>query len=236
VPQVYVGLPSPSADIPQPPRQLKGFRKVSLGPGQAKRVSVELNERSLSYWNEPAKGWSIAPGCYMVDVSRSSRDPQLTGALTVGGSRGGCFQGAVGLPSGSPCSASPPRTSISGGVRAARRRLSLSGRTVDLACRGNAQRGRVRSVDVAVGKRAGKRCRWLSRGGRLGQPASCAKPVYASRGRLGRLRAGKVPWTARVRGSGLSRGSYLVVARAVDTGGAVERKLRRFNRRTVRIR
>jgi beta-glucosidase len=236
VPQVYVGLPSPSADVPQPPRQLKGFRKVALGPGESKRVSVELNERSLSYWNEPAKDWSIAPGCYFVDVSRSSRDPQLTGALTVGGSRGGCFQGAVALPSGSACSASPPRTSISGGVRATRRRLSLSGRTVDLACRGNAQRGRVRSVDVAVAKRVGKRCRWLARSGRLGRRASCTKPVYSGRGRLGRLRAGKVPWTARVRGSGLSRGSYLVVARAVDTGGAVERRLRRFNRRTVRIR
>jgi hypothetical protein len=50
------------------------------------------------------------------------------------------------------------------------------------------------------------------------------------------VRAGKVPWTARVSASGLGRGTYLVVARATDTGGAVERKLRRFNRRTVRIR
>jgi hypothetical protein len=90
---------------------------------------------------------------------------------------------------------------------------------------------------VAVAKRVGRRCRWLSRGGRLVRRASsCSRPVFAGRGRLGRLRAGKVPWTARVGARGLSRGSYLVVARAVDTGGAVERKLRRFNRRTVRIR
>ncbi len=237
VPQVYVGLPSPGAGVPQPPRQLKGFRKVALDPGRSKRVSVALDERSLSYWNEAAKDWSIAPGCYLIDVSRSSRDPQLTGAVTVGGSRGGCFQGAVGLPSGSACTASPPRSSISGaGVRATRRRVSLSGRTVDLACKGNSQRGRVRSLAVAVAQRAGGRCRWLGRSGRLGRRASCARPVFSRSAKLGRLRAGKVPWTARVPARRLPRGSYLAVVRAVDTGGAVERKLRRFNRRAFRVR
>jgi hypothetical protein len=115
--------------------------------------------------------------------------------------------------------------------------VSLRGRTVDLACRGNSRRGRVRAVDVAVAQRVGRRCRWLSRGGRLSRRAtSCSRPSFAGRGRLGRLRAGKVPWTARVAGRGLPRGAYLVVARATDTGGAVERKLRRFNRRTFRIR
>ena len=237
VAQLYVGLPSPGATVPQPPRALKAFAKVSLGPGQAKRVSFDLDERSLSYWNEAAKDWSIAPGCYTVEVARSSRDPQLTGALTVGGSRGGCTQGAVALPRGSACSASAPRSSISGAVRATRRRVSLRGRTVDLACRGNSQRGRVRSVDVAVGQRAGRRCRWLGRGGRLARRAtSCATPAFARRGRLGRLRAGKVPWTARVPARGLPRGNYVVVARAIDTGGAVERRLGRFNRRSFRIR
>jgi beta-glucosidase len=237
VAQLYVGLPSPGADVPQPPRALKGFRKVSLGPGEARRVSFDLDERSLSYWNEAARDWRIADGCYTVEVARSSRDPQLVGALTVGGSRGGCMQGAVALPSGSACSASPPRSSISGAVGATRRRVSLRGRTVDLACRGNSQRGRVRSVDVAVARRVGRRCRWLSRRGRLSRRArSCSRPSFAGRGRLGRLRAGKVPWTARVRARGLPRGAYLVVARATDSGGSVERRLRRFNRRTVRIR
>jgi len=122
-------------------------------------------------------------------------------------------------------------------LRATRRRLSVKGRTVDLACRGNSQRGRVRSVDVAVAKRAGRRCRWLSRSGRLSRRAtSCGSPAFVRRGRLGRLRAGKVPWTARVAARSLSRGTYVVVARATDTGGAVERRLRRFNRRTFRVR
>jgi beta-glucosidase len=235
VPQLYVSLPSPGAAIPQPPRALKAFTKVALGPGQSKRVSFDLNERSLSYWNEAAHDWSVAPGCYPVEVSRSSRDPQLTGALVVGGSRGGCFQGAVGLPAGSSCAASPPRSSITrGGLRATRRRVSLSGRAVDLACRGNAQRGRVRSVEVAIAQRTGKRCRWIGRSGRLGKPGSCNQPVYR-RGRTGRERAGKVPWTARVRAK-LRRGNYLAVVRATDTGGAVERKVGRYNRRLFRVR
>ena len=236
VAQLYLGLPSPGASVPQPPRQLKGFTKVALGAGESRRVSFALDERSLSYWNEAAKAWSVAPGCYTLEVGRSSRDPQLTGALTVGGSRGGCFQGAVALPSGSACAAVPPRSSISsgGGLRATRRRVSLSGRTVDLACRGNAQRGRVRSVDVAVARRVGKRCRWLGRSGRIGKRVSCAKPVYR-RARLGRQRAGKVPWTARV-AARLPRGSYLARVRATDTGGAVERRVGRYNRRSFRVR
>ena len=235
-PQLYLGLPSPGPSVPQPPRALKAFTKVALGPGQSRRVSFTLDRRSLSYWNEAAHDWSVAPGCYTVEVSRSSRDPQLTGALKVGAS-GTCAPGAVALPSGSACAASPPRSSISrGAVRVTRRRVALGGRTVDLACRGNARRGRVRSLDVAVGKRAGRHCRWLSRSGRLGRPSSCASPAFTRRGRLGRVRAGKVPWTSRFRTRTLPRGTYVVVARATDTDGAVERKLGRFNRRTVRVR
>ena len=235
VAQLYVGLPAPGASVPQPPRALKAFTKVALGPGKSRRVTFELDERSLSYWNEAAKDWSIAPGCYTVEVARSSRDPQLTGALTVGGARGGCFQGAVALPSGSACAAAPPRSSISrSGVRATSRRVSLSGRTVDLACRGNSQRGRVRSVEVGVALRVGSRCRWVKRNRALARPGSCRKPVWR-RARTGPLRAGKVPWTARVPAR-LPRGTYLARVRATDTGGAVERKVGRYNRRAFRVR
>ena len=40
VPQLYLGLPSPSKDVEQPPKQLKDFRKLTLRPGQRKRVTV----------------------------------------------------------------------------------------------------------------------------------------------------------------------------------------------------
>ena len=73
VPQLYVGLPSPGEDVEQPPKQLKDFRKLTLRPGQRKRVRFRIDPRDLSYWNVDADGWRIAPGCYQVMIGRSSR-------------------------------------------------------------------------------------------------------------------------------------------------------------------
>ena len=73
VPQLYLGLPSPGEDIEQPPRQLKGFRKLKLRPGQRARVRFRIGPRDLSYWDVDTDGWRIAPGCYRVMIGRSSR-------------------------------------------------------------------------------------------------------------------------------------------------------------------
>lgn len=85
VAQLYVGLPEPSPSVVQPPSQLKGFDKVLLKPGQARKVTFTLNARALSYWNTRAGGWRVAPGCVQVKVGRSSRDLPLRGALATGG-------------------------------------------------------------------------------------------------------------------------------------------------------
>ncbi|WP_018658561.1 beta-glucosidase family protein [Actinomadura flavalba] len=84
VPQLYLGLPS-SAAVPQPPRQLRGYRKVALAPGQSTRVTFPLTTRSLSHWDVRANAWKVAPGCYRVGVGASSRNLPLTGAFAVGG-------------------------------------------------------------------------------------------------------------------------------------------------------
>lgn len=85
VPQLYVGLPEPSASIVQPPSQLKGFRKVLLKPGQARTVRFKLDQRALSYWSTQAGGWRVAPGCVAIKVGTSSRDLPLRGVLAAGG-------------------------------------------------------------------------------------------------------------------------------------------------------
>src|SRR5438445_11206108 len=46
LPELYLSLPS-LPGVPQPPRQLKGFAKVQLAPGQSRRVSMPLNGRSF---------------------------------------------------------------------------------------------------------------------------------------------------------------------------------------------
>ncbi|XVQ13682.1 beta-glucosidase family protein [Spirillospora sp. CA-255316] len=85
VPQLYLGLPSPREDVPQPPRQLKGYQKLRLAPGQSTRVTFPLSTRSLAYWDEGAGAWKVAPGCYKVTVGGSSRDGALRGSFAQGG-------------------------------------------------------------------------------------------------------------------------------------------------------
>jgi len=71
----------------QPPRQLKGFRKLSLRPGKSKRVTFTITRRDLSYWNTATNGWAVARGCYRVMVARSSRNVVRRTTLAEGGGR-----------------------------------------------------------------------------------------------------------------------------------------------------
>jgi beta-glucosidase len=80
VPQVYIGMPAP-AGIQQPPRQLKGFARLSLNPGETRPVTIALDERAFSYWDVVDGGWKVEPGCYAVMIGTSSRDIVLQGSL-----------------------------------------------------------------------------------------------------------------------------------------------------------
>jgi beta-glucosidase len=85
VPELYLGLPSPAPSVVQPPRQLKGFTRVALAPGQSARVTLPLDERAFSYWNTAAERWAVAAGCYPVAVGASSRDLPLSAEIARGG-------------------------------------------------------------------------------------------------------------------------------------------------------
>ncbi len=92
--QVYVGQPS---GVGEPPKNLNGFQRVTLNPGQTQHVSLTLNARAFQYWINT--GWSNAAGVNQVYVGSSSRDIRLTGQVTI--SNGG--QGTASL-SASPTS------------------------------------------------------------------------------------------------------------------------------------
>jgi beta-glucosidase len=83
VAQLYLGLPDASG-APQPPRALKGFRKITLRPGRRKRVRFKLDARAFSYWDAAADRWTVAKGCHRVMVGRSSRNIRLRGRLPRG--------------------------------------------------------------------------------------------------------------------------------------------------------
>ena len=81
VAQVYVGFPSHA--MPEPPKQLKGFEKIALEPGQTCHVHLTLDARAFSYWNTRAHGWKIQRGTYHILVGASSRDIRLQDSLQV---------------------------------------------------------------------------------------------------------------------------------------------------------
>jgi beta-glucosidase len=75
VAQVYVS--DPSARVSRPERELKGFEKVRLDPGETKHVTLNLDARSFSYWSEKAHQWTIDRGKFVVRVGDSSENTPL---------------------------------------------------------------------------------------------------------------------------------------------------------------
>jgi beta-glucosidase len=67
--EVYAALP---ADAQEPPKRLVGFAKVDLKPGEKKPVTVEIDKKYLSIWDESKNDWSLLPGDYTIMVGGSS--------------------------------------------------------------------------------------------------------------------------------------------------------------------
>ncbi len=76
--QLYLGFP---AAAEEPPRQLKGFEKVSLKPGESRVVTLALDAASFSAWDAESGAWRVFPGAYSIMVGSSSRDIRLKGAF-----------------------------------------------------------------------------------------------------------------------------------------------------------
>src|SRR4029077_1286262 len=84
VPQLRLAPPRPAAGVIQPPKQLRGYTKVAVAPGQSKQARFSIDTRALSYWDADAGDWAVAPGCYGVLVGRDSRDIVQRCTLAVG--------------------------------------------------------------------------------------------------------------------------------------------------------
>jgi beta-glucosidase len=74
VAEVYVALP---ASANEPPKRLAGWSKVLLKPGESKEVSLSINPRELSIYDEKANAWKQLPGNYTIMVGGSSKDLPL---------------------------------------------------------------------------------------------------------------------------------------------------------------
>jgi beta-glucosidase len=76
VAQLYLGAP---ATAHEPPKQLKGYDKVDLRPGQSTIVRFRITAQDLASWR--GGRWTVVPGTYTVMVGNSSRSLPLTGRL-----------------------------------------------------------------------------------------------------------------------------------------------------------
>lgn len=81
--QLYVG--DPDAAVRRPERELRGFHKVSLQPGESAPVSFHLVSRDFAYWDAAVEGdrhgrtgaWRREGGTFVIEVGASSRDIRL---------------------------------------------------------------------------------------------------------------------------------------------------------------
>ncbi|HZZ18716.1 MAG TPA: glycoside hydrolase family 3 C-terminal domain-containing protein [Opitutaceae bacterium] len=71
------------ASVERPEKELKGFARVKLAPGETKTVSMDLNARSFAFYSPEKKAWSVEPGSFSILVGSSSRDIRATTDLVV---------------------------------------------------------------------------------------------------------------------------------------------------------
>ena len=79
--QLYVGAVSPS--VPRPFKELKGFSKVRLEPGETHTVHVRLSSHDFAFWDVATHDWKVEPGEYAILVGGASDKIILEGKVTL---------------------------------------------------------------------------------------------------------------------------------------------------------
>ena len=77
VAELYVG--DSHASVPRPAKELKGFAKVNLRPGESKQVTLSLDRRAFSYFDVAKHGWNAEPGDFAILIGTSSAEIRLQG-------------------------------------------------------------------------------------------------------------------------------------------------------------
>ena len=79
--QLYVS--DKESTIYRPLKELKGFKKVWLEPGETKEVSIELSKRAFAFYNVNINDWCVESGDFDILVGASSADIKLTATVNV---------------------------------------------------------------------------------------------------------------------------------------------------------
>ena len=79
--QLYVS--KPETKLIRAPKELKGFAKVALEPGEEKTITIKLNQRSFAYYNTKIKDWHVESGAYEIQIGASSDDIRLSTSVNI---------------------------------------------------------------------------------------------------------------------------------------------------------
>ena len=79
VAQLYVKQESPS--LPRPEKELKGFQKTFLQPGEQKTITIELDESAFQYFDDVQNAWVMEHSTFEILIGNSSRSIKLTGKI-----------------------------------------------------------------------------------------------------------------------------------------------------------
>ena len=81
--QLYVA--KKSSELFRPARELKGFARVTLAPGEKQRITITLDDKAFRFWNVKANRWEIEGGEYELLVGASVEDIRLCEKISVHG-------------------------------------------------------------------------------------------------------------------------------------------------------
>jgi beta-glucosidase len=75
----------PASKVARPIKDLRGYRRVSLKPGETRTVSFSVPVSSLAYWNERTHGWVVESAPVKLQVGASSADMRAEHTIQVVG-------------------------------------------------------------------------------------------------------------------------------------------------------
>lgn len=79
VAELYVGQQNPTVE--RAVKELKGYKKVFLKPGETRHVTIELNDRSLAYYDDKSKQWVVDADTFNISLGAASDDIRLHAKL-----------------------------------------------------------------------------------------------------------------------------------------------------------
>lgn len=79
--QLYVA--DRQSTLPRPPKELKGFAKIEIDPGETREVTFDLDERAFSFYDPQQKRWRWEPGEFEILLGSSARDIRQRAVFTL---------------------------------------------------------------------------------------------------------------------------------------------------------